>query len=138
MPRRENPIRFAVGLAAGLMAQAALGQTTAPSPKQVIATPNAPAPVGPYSQAIRAGNMVFLAGQTAIDPASNHLMAGRQHRGSDPPGARQAESGAGSGRAEPGSCGLDDRVRDGPERVRAHERGVCHVFQKRPACPRDR
>jgi len=75
MPRREHPIRFAVGLAAGLMAQVALTQTTAPSPKQVIATPNAPAPVGPYSQAIRAGNMVFLAGQTAIDPATNHLMA---------------------------------------------------------------
>jgi len=75
MPRRENPIRFAVGLAAGLMAQVALGQTTASSPKQVIATPNAPAPVGPYSQAIRAGNMVFLAGQTAIDPATNQRMA---------------------------------------------------------------
>src|SRR5687767_5430983 len=42
--------------------------------KQVISTPNAPAAIGPYSQAIRAGNMVFLAGQIAIDPKTQQLM----------------------------------------------------------------
>ena len=43
--------------------------------KQVIATPNAPEAIGPYSQAIRAGNMVFLAGQIPIDPKSKQVMA---------------------------------------------------------------
>jgi len=36
--------------------------------KQVVRTDNAPKPVGPYSQAIRTGNLVFAAGQGAINP----------------------------------------------------------------------
>jgi 2-iminobutanoate/2-iminopropanoate deaminase len=36
--------------------------------KQSITSPNAPAPIGPYSQAVAAGNMVFTSGQIAIDP----------------------------------------------------------------------
>ncbi len=43
-------------------------------PKQVISTPNAPEAIGPYSQAIKAGNMVFLAGQIPIDPKTKQLM----------------------------------------------------------------
>ncbi len=43
--------------------------------KQVISTPNAPEAIGPYSQAMRAGNLLFLSGQIAIDPATNELMA---------------------------------------------------------------
>lgn len=42
--------------------------------KTVIATPNAPEAIGPYSQAIRAGNTVFLAGQIPIDPKTKQLM----------------------------------------------------------------
>ena len=42
--------------------------------KTVIATPNAPEAIGPYSQAIKAGNMVFLAGQIPIDPKTKQLM----------------------------------------------------------------
>ncbi len=42
----------------------------------VIATKDAPAAVGPYSQAIRAGNMVFLAGQLPIDPKTGNLNTG--------------------------------------------------------------
>ena len=38
--------------------------------KQVILTSAAPAPVGPYSQAIRAGNLIFVSGQIPIDPAA--------------------------------------------------------------------
>jgi 2-iminobutanoate/2-iminopropanoate deaminase len=38
--------------------------------KQVIATNDAPAAIGPYSQAVRAGNLVFTAGQIALDPAT--------------------------------------------------------------------
>ena len=44
--------------------------------KQVIYTKEAPDPIGPYSQAIIAGNMLFLSGQVAIDPDSNELIAG--------------------------------------------------------------
>jgi reactive intermediate/imine deaminase len=35
-----------------------------------ITTPHAPAPVGPYSQGIRAGNLIAVAGQVGIDPAT--------------------------------------------------------------------
>jgi 2-iminobutanoate/2-iminopropanoate deaminase len=43
--------------------------------KKVIATPTAPNAIGPYSQAIRAGKTLYLAGQIAIDPKTNQLMA---------------------------------------------------------------
>jgi 2-iminobutanoate/2-iminopropanoate deaminase len=38
--------------------------------KETISTPNAPAAVGPYSQAIRVGNLLYTAGQVALDPAT--------------------------------------------------------------------
>ena len=36
----------------------------------IIHTPNAPAAIGPYSQAVQAGNMLFVSGQIPIDPAT--------------------------------------------------------------------
>jgi 2-iminobutanoate/2-iminopropanoate deaminase len=42
--------------------------------KKVISTPNAPEAIGPYSQAIRVGNTVYLAGQIAIDPKTKQVM----------------------------------------------------------------
>ena len=42
--------------------------------KKVISSPNAPNPIGPYSQAIQVGKTVYLAGQVAIDPKSNQPM----------------------------------------------------------------
>ncbi len=44
--------------------------------KSVIATASAPAAIGPYSQAIRSGNLVFTAGQVALDPATQQMVAG--------------------------------------------------------------
>lgn len=41
--------------------------------KTIIQTNNAPAPIGPYSQAVRTGNTVYLSGQIAIDPATSQL-----------------------------------------------------------------
>jgi len=41
-----------------------------------VSTPNAPAAIGPYSQAIRAGNMLFLSGQIPIDPKTGSLVSG--------------------------------------------------------------
>jgi 2-iminobutanoate/2-iminopropanoate deaminase len=42
--------------------------------KEIISTENAPAAVGPYSQAVRIGNLVYTAGQVALDPASGKLV----------------------------------------------------------------
>jgi 2-iminobutanoate/2-iminopropanoate deaminase len=42
--------------------------------KQVISTSLAPSAIGPYSQAVRAGNLVFVSGQIPIDPASGKII----------------------------------------------------------------
>lgn len=42
--------------------------------KKVIRTDNAPAPIGPYNQAIQYGDMLFVSGQIAIDPATGNLV----------------------------------------------------------------
>lgn len=44
--------------------------------RNAIASPEAPAAVGPYSQAIEAGNLVFCSGQIPLDPVTGHLVAG--------------------------------------------------------------
>lgn len=41
--------------------------------KQVINTSNAPAPIGPYNQAILAGNFLFISGQVALKPVTGEL-----------------------------------------------------------------
>lgn len=41
-----------------------------------IATPNAPHAIGPYSQAIRSGNLLFVSGQIAIDPKTAEIIEG--------------------------------------------------------------
>ncbi|MGO4552531.1 RidA family protein [Lysobacter sp. 2RAF19] len=45
-------------------------------PRQPIHTDRAPAAIGPYSQATRAGDTVFLSGQIALDPATGLLVEG--------------------------------------------------------------
>jgi 2-iminobutanoate/2-iminopropanoate deaminase len=42
--------------------------------KTIINSTNAPAPIGPYSQAVAAGNFVFLSGQIAFNPATGELV----------------------------------------------------------------
>jgi 2-iminobutanoate/2-iminopropanoate deaminase len=42
--------------------------------KTIITTSNAPAPIGPYSQAIQSGNMLFISGQICFDPVTGDLM----------------------------------------------------------------
>lgn len=44
--------------------------------KHVISTTGAPAAIGPYSQAIRSGNLVFTAGQIALDPVTQQIVPG--------------------------------------------------------------
>jgi 2-iminobutanoate/2-iminopropanoate deaminase len=44
--------------------------------RQAVSTPAAPQAVGPYSQAIRAGSLLFVSGQIPIDPATGQVIAG--------------------------------------------------------------
>ena len=44
--------------------------------KQIINTPDAPAPIGPYSQAVQIDNTVYLSGQVAINPKTGNLETG--------------------------------------------------------------
>ncbi|MDF7818230.1 RidA family protein [Runella sp. MFBS21] len=44
--------------------------------KKIILTAAAPAPIGPYSQAVLAGNTLYVSGQIPIDPATGNLVVG--------------------------------------------------------------
>ena len=44
--------------------------------KRVIATNQAPAAIGPYSQAVEAGNLLFVSGQLGLDPATGNFVPG--------------------------------------------------------------
>lgn len=43
--------------------------------KKIIHTPNAPAPIGPYSQAVQAGPLLFISGQIPLNPVSGNVEA---------------------------------------------------------------
>ena len=44
--------------------------------RSIVSTPHAPAAIGPYSQAVRAGQFVFLSGQIPLDPSSGNMVGG--------------------------------------------------------------
>ena len=44
--------------------------------KKIITTPNAPAPIGPYNQAVLTGNTLYISGQIPIDPKTGNLVEG--------------------------------------------------------------
>ncbi|MGS0527549.1 RidA family protein [Zobellia nedashkovskayae] len=44
--------------------------------KKIINTPNAPAPIGPYNQAILSGDTLYISGQIPIDPTTGNLIEG--------------------------------------------------------------
>lgn len=66
---------LSVGLFASFLTFTACTSSRA-TMKKVIYTPQAPAPIGPYSQATEAGGMVFISGQIAIDPANGEMYTG--------------------------------------------------------------
>jgi 2-iminobutanoate/2-iminopropanoate deaminase len=79
-PPTAQPVTAAAAAAvlAVLLALAAPAAAQQPQPtaaREVIAIRGAPEAIGPYSQAIRAGNLLFLAGQIALDPATNQMIA---------------------------------------------------------------
>jgi 2-iminobutanoate/2-iminopropanoate deaminase len=51
-----------------------------PSGKEVVVTDKAAAPIGPYSQAIKAGGFVFVAGEKGIDPRTGKMALGIQNQ----------------------------------------------------------
>lgn len=44
--------------------------------KKIVSTPNAPAAIGTYSQAVQAGNTLYLSGQIGLDPATMQMVEG--------------------------------------------------------------
>ena len=44
--------------------------------KQAVSSPEAPKAIGPYSQAVRAGQLLFVSGQVPLDPATGQIVAG--------------------------------------------------------------
>ena len=44
--------------------------------RSIVSTPNAPAAIGPYSQAVAAGGFVFCSGQIPLDPATGNMVGG--------------------------------------------------------------
>jgi len=44
--------------------------------KEAVRSPDAPAPIGPYSQAVRVGSWVFISGQIPVDPATGEIVPG--------------------------------------------------------------
>lgn len=45
-------------------------------PKQAVASPQAPAAIGPYSPAVRSGSLLFVSGQIPLDPATGAIVEG--------------------------------------------------------------
>ena len=48
--------------------------------RSIVSTPNAPAAIGTYSQAVRAGNTLYLSGQIGLDPATGQLAEGIENQ----------------------------------------------------------
>jgi 2-iminobutanoate/2-iminopropanoate deaminase len=66
-------------LAAVLLTALSAAACAAPGPeadREVIRAPDAPEAIGPYSQAVRVGSTLYVAGQIGIDPATGELVAG--------------------------------------------------------------
>ncbi|MEV4330961.1 RidA family protein [Streptomyces sp. NPDC049597] len=76
--RTLGALAAAAVLAVGAGGASAVAETTEqPSPRhRVVATPDAPAAIGPYSQGISAGNLTFVSGQLPIDPRTGAIPAG--------------------------------------------------------------
>jgi 2-iminobutanoate/2-iminopropanoate deaminase len=64
-------------------------------PPETFDAPSAPEPVGPYSHAAAGGGLVYLSGQTPIDPGTGRLVRGRGRRSGPPFPARTTVAVAG-------------------------------------------
>ena len=105
--------------------------------KHAISSPGAPKAIGPYSPAIRAGQLLFVSGQVPIDPATGNMVAGdiadQTRRVLDNIGELLLAAGRSFGDVVRTTC-LPRRH----ERLRGDERGVRRVLRgalSRPAPP---
>ncbi len=100
--------------------------------KKIISTTEAPAAVGPYSQAVRVGSTIYCAGQIPLDPKSGQIVPGdigaQTRRVLENIAAVLRESGVREHRE-------DHDLPDQPERFSNGERNLRLIFQKRTACP---
>jgi 2-iminobutanoate/2-iminopropanoate deaminase len=64
-----------IAFLAGVVLNAAIAPVVRHTENRVIFTTKAPEPIGPYSQAVRSGDLVFISGQIGIDPATGNLTA---------------------------------------------------------------
>ena len=103
--------------------------------KKVISTPNAPEAIGPYSQAIRVGNTVYLAGQIAIDPRTKQVMANALIEDQTRLVLENIKAVLEADGLSDGPHRHDDGLPQGSKRVRKDERGLCHFLQERAARP---
>lgn len=76
--KRKSNSQLIPILVSCLFAHPAFAQNTNSSEmkKEIIKTDNAPAPIGPYSQAVAYGNLIFVSGQIAIHPENGQLVTG--------------------------------------------------------------
>jgi len=70
------PVRSPGHLLLASLLLLALAGCATPLAKEAVATKDAPAAIGPYSQGVRVGNLLFLSGQIAIDPKTNQMSTG--------------------------------------------------------------
>lgn len=90
---------------------------------KVVSTPNAPAAIGPYSQALDLGNMVFVSGQIPVDPATGKMADTVEEQAAQSPGKPQGYSGR--GRPDHGQCGQNRDLSGRHQRLCGCERRVC-------------
>ncbi len=69
-------LRFIATVMAGALLVLAAGCGAPDGGRRIIATDQAPAAIGPYSQAVEVGNTLYLAGQIGLDPATGRLVMG--------------------------------------------------------------
>lgn len=104
--------------------------------REQISTPDAPAAAGPYSQAMRAGDLVFTAGQLGIDPATGELAAedaaGQAERALANLGAILEAAGSGLDRLLKTTVYLVD-IEDWPKVNVVYERAIPEPFPARSA-----
>ncbi len=74
--RLSKSVTSVVILSLYLVSCTSSGSEVEPIERKVIATEKAPAAIGPYSQAIQVGDMLFLAGQVGLDPETSKIVEG--------------------------------------------------------------
>ncbi|MEU3662420.1 Rid family hydrolase [Streptomyces sp. NPDC032940] len=71
--RRTRRVLLSLGAVVALVAGGASAGTDHDGRHRAISTPDAPAAIGPYSQGVSAGHLVFVSGQLPIDPATGEI-----------------------------------------------------------------